>query len=101
MAPALYRENVVKVWANVSAVPALNDSFNMTSVADGGTGIITITLDRDFANSTYAIVGSLTDSSNGSCNFGSLAVGSVIGRTSDAAGTSVDAPFTFMAVGDQ
>lgn len=102
VAHGLYRENVVKVWANVSVTPGLNDSFNMTSVADGGAGLVTVTFDRDFANTTYAIVGAGNNGSDTVVSFNSLAAGSATAQliNSDAAGRA-DAAFTFLAIGDQ
>lgn len=97
----IYQENVVKVWANVSATPSLNDSFNMTSVADAGAGLITITFDRDFANATYAVVGSATGTVTVDVAFDSLAVGSVVARTFNEVGSLTDTAFTFLAIGDQ
>ena len=100
VAHALYRENVPKVWANVSSTPALNDSFNMTSVADGGAGITTLTFDRDFANTTYAPVGSTTDGDD-YLSFVTFAAGSINAQTRNAAGTLEDRAFAVVIFGDQ
>ena len=98
---ALYRESVPKVWANVSDVPALNDSFNVVSVADAGAGITTLTIDRDFANTTYSPIGSgITNDST--VGFGSLAVGSLTVFTAlTASGASSDKAFCCAIFGDQ
>lgn len=55
----LYREGVVKGWINFNGTGtiAINDSFNVTSITDNGTGDYLITWDRDFANANYAAVG--------------------------------------------
>lgn len=60
---ALYRENVVKGWARITVaggVPALTDSFNVSSITDTGIGTVTVTWDRDFANDDYVCVCSVT-----------------------------------------
>lgn len=99
---ALYQENVAKVWGNVSITPTLNDSFNMTSVADGGTGLVTITFDRDFANSTYSIVATSNRSDSGisTVKFTSLGVTDVTATIFDST-TAADFPFCFVAYGKQ
>lgn len=46
-------------WATITysaGVPTLEDSYNVTSITDDGTGILTITWDRDFANTNYCIL---------------------------------------------
>lgn len=101
VAHGLYRENVVKAWGNVSITPTLNDSFNLTSVADGGIGIIAITFDRDFANTTYAITGNHLGASGIYVTFSSMAAGTINANTISDAGTATDAAFTFIAIGDQ
>jgi hypothetical protein len=96
VASGLYRENVCKGWANVSVsggTPTLNNDFNVTSITDGGAGLLTITWDRDFANTNYVvnatvrgqsgnnhIIGSIDDAtalSTGSCRVSSATGGNV------------------------
>lgn len=99
---ALYRENVIKVWANVSVTPGLNDSFNMTSVADGGAGLVTMTWDRDFANSTYAAAANAAGGAfQDMLSFNSLAAGTMTVNIYDHAGAAEDRAFTILVVGDQ
>ena len=101
VAHALYRENVVKAWGNVSVTPTLNDSFNMTSVADAGAGLTTVTVDRDFANTTYAPAGTISGGSPGFIHFDTFAAGSFRAQTRDSAGTSTDLAFLMVIMGDQ
>lgn len=55
-----------KVWLNMNgAGTTVNDSFNVTSVADTGTGRITITIGTDFANATYVCVATLASNGGG------------------------------------
>ena len=49
-------QQAVKVWARITITPTLTDSFNVTSVADGGAGVVTVTVDTDFANTTYSVI---------------------------------------------
>lgn len=97
---ALYRENVVKAWGAIDATPAITDSFNLTSVADGGDGQVTITFDRDFAGTAYVAVGSSTGTGN-IVSFTNYAAGSVLGVIANDAGVVGDAPLNFIAIGDQ
>lgn len=47
-----------EAWINYHTdfTAAINDSFNITSITDNGTGDITITIATDFANTNYATV---------------------------------------------
>ena len=98
---ALYRENVPKVWANVTVTPTLSDSFNVASVADAGTGLITVTIDRDFANATYAPVATCLETASVFPTVASLAVGSLQVRTQTDAGVLDDRAFCLQIAGDQ
>lgn len=51
-----YRENVVKAHLKMTGAGVISASFNVTSVANNGTGINTITWDRDFADADYTIL---------------------------------------------
>lgn len=52
----LFRENVVKGWCRADSAQNISDSFNVSGILDNGLGDITVTWDRDFANSTYVNV---------------------------------------------
>ena len=101
VAHALYRENVPKAWGNVTITPTLGDSFNMTSVADGGVGIVTLTVDRDFANTTYAPVGNVADGGDFMVTFTTFAAGSVVANIRNSGGTAEDRAMSFVVFGDQ
>ena len=50
-----------KAWVNYDqSVPAINDSLNISSVTDNGTGIFTANFTNDMDNNTYTTVGSAT-----------------------------------------
>lgn len=92
----------VKGWINFNGTGtiAINDSFNVTSITDEGTGDYTVTWDTDFANANYAITGS----SSGARMIGTttLAVGAVRIGVFNTSGTSEDnAIICVMAIGDQ
>ncbi len=96
----LYRGNFVRAWGNVSITPTLNDSYNITSVADAGVGLVTITFATDFTNATYAAVGAISQGS-AVVGFDNFAAGTVRATLSDNAAVLTDFSFTFMAIGDQ
>lgn len=57
---ALFRENTPKLYAEIIGTGvSLTEGYNVASVTDTGTGVVTVTIDRDFANATYAVVGSI------------------------------------------
>lgn len=77
-----------KVWAEVTVsagTPTLAASYNVTSIADTGTGSVTITIATDFSGTTYASVASPQGASGASVNCWSTskAAGTVIVNTSD------------------
>ena len=41
----------------MTGTAAVDDSFNVTSMTDGGTGLPTITIANDFANTNYCCAG--------------------------------------------
>ena len=59
VANALYAENLVKAWVNFKGTTAASiyGSYNVTSVAINSDGDYTITWDRDFAATPYAVAG--------------------------------------------
>lgn len=86
-----------KVWLNMNgAGTVINDSFNVTSVADTGTGKITITIATDFANATYVVNSTLTSNGAGAAVLltsvlpATKAVGSVEVDSFNAGGSNAD-----------
>ena len=51
------QQGLTKVWAMVDQVgtQGIDDSFNLTSITDGGTGLTTFTFANDMNNATYAV----------------------------------------------
>ncbi len=67
-------EGVVKAWGKISysgGTPTLDDSFNITSISDDGTGKVGVTIATDFANDDYSVMGACnrTDSAGSYCGF--------------------------------
>lgn len=91
----------IKAWAAVKSDGTLLDSFNISSVVKGGTGIYTVNWDTDFASANYAIAAMGYDdgiivSANSAPVAGSVQI-SV--RLHD--GTVSDKAFGIIAIGDQ
>ena len=51
------QQGLTKVWARVDQVgtQGIDDSFNLTSITDGGTAITTFTFANDMNNANYAV----------------------------------------------
>lgn len=101
----LFQENVVKAWVTINVAagtPSLTDSFNVTSIADTAVGRVTITWDRDFVNTTYAIVGSCI-LRYFAVSSADTAIGSAIVEFRDDVGALVDISGNahVIAIGDQ
>ena len=49
------QQGLAKAWANVTnATPTINDSFNIASITDNGTGDYTLNFTNDMGNANYA-----------------------------------------------
>lgn len=89
------REDLCKAWINFNGTGtiAINDSFNVTSITDDGTGLFTITWDTDFASGDYAM-GSMTGRSGASTPYfvviRSSTAGTLLISTHNNAGTLSD-----------
>jgi hypothetical protein len=53
-----YHPSAAKCWLNcgVTGSTSINASYNITTIADGGTGIVDVTIATDFTNGSYAIL---------------------------------------------
>jgi hypothetical protein len=60
---------IAKAWINFNGTgtPAINGSFNVSSITDGGTGIYTINFTTAMPNANYSVVG-VTNSETGDTN---------------------------------
>ena len=99
---------VAKVWGYVTysgGTPTLaSPSYNVTSITDTGTGILTVTVDTDFADADYSVQVTCREDvpTTNIPHFGNLAVGSFTAEALNEADTNVDpAAISFVAFGDQ
>jgi len=60
------QQGLAKVWCQYNASTALQDSFNVTSLTDTGTGGTTVTIANDMANDDYSATGNGADGDAGS-----------------------------------
>jgi len=101
-ANTIVKDNIVKGWIKFSGegTISINDSFNVSSIADTGTGSYTVNWNTDFANVNYACV--VADTWYGLCIASSYAVGSIhIGTYgSNFAGLDLS-DISVIAIGDQ
>ena len=65
-APTLSAINTAKAWVNWNgSTDAIKSSYNISSVADGGTGIYTVTYAQPMLENDYVIMGTVLASSKG------------------------------------
>ena len=87
---------VAAAWCNWNGTGtiAINDSGNISSIADGGTGITTVTYTNDMANGNYANGGAARESSGGGFAIMRLSINHNAGSTrwicEQDAGTDID-----------
>ena len=55
------QQGLAKAWCQYNASTALQDSFNVTSLTDTGTGGTTVTIANDMANDDYSATGNGAD----------------------------------------
>jgi hypothetical protein len=104
-------QKLLKAWINFNGTGtiAINDSFNITSIADNNIGDYTITFDVDFADTNFAWSANSISNSTGPNNMrvlmvqsGAKAAGSVDIINMSDGNTEVDEEdINFMATGDQ
>ena len=98
----LFRENVVKGWVKCGVAADINDSFNVASITDTGTGVVTVTWDRDFATVQYVVNITLSAIAALVTNVSNQAAGTVDVESRNTSFTLSD-PVTYFvsAIGDQ
>ena len=81
MATVDFARGVAKTWVrfNGTGVVAINDSENVDSITDNGTGAYTINITQDFAAADYCFVGMARDSASNVNVNGNVGVASVVG----------------------
>tara|TARA_B100000282_G_scaffold199780_1_gene146166 strand:- start:227 stop:694 length:468 start_codon:yes stop_codon:yes gene_type:complete len=69
------QQGVAKVWVSFDGTAtdaAANDSFNLTSMTDNGTGNYTVTINNDFSAATYACASGIGSGSGGGRYLGTI-----------------------------
>lgn len=109
-ANTLVKDNIIKGWVlfDGTGTIAIQDSFNVASLVDNGTGLYDINWDTDFANANYSLAGFASGGSGighrivSSRSATPMAVGTSVISIEDAAAALQDAPFiSVIAIGDQ
>jgi hypothetical protein len=102
-----HHPGVAKAWGYVTVsggTPTLVTSHNITSIADGGTGVLNVTIATDMSSASYAILCSAEHDNavESICRIDSQAAGSFVLRNVNTSGTEVDPPaWHFVVYGDQ
>lgn len=100
-----YHPSAAKCWLKCGVTGSVVVSYNITSITDTGTGVVTVTIATDFSTANYAVVASVEDAADNVriCDIRSEAAGSFIGTSYTAAGAAADpnANWFFVAFGDQ
>lgn len=106
-----YHPGVAKFWAKISVsagVPSVSASYNVTSVTDTNTGVVTVTIGTDFSSNNWACLATVEEDS-GSSNVrvvsirdAQQAAGSVQLRCQSLGGSNTDpAAWHVAGFGDQ
>ena len=98
-------QGLIKAWGQISsdATPAINDSFNLSSVTDTAVGQRTMNFSNSFSNTTYAV--GACDSASGAVasashmQLASAATGTLLLRTFSN-GDYADIFLTYLISGD-
>lgn len=97
-ANTLYKGLIPKAWLHYdqTGTPAILDDENIDSITDGGTGVQTHNLDRDFSGAdSWCVVGMVTNDTGGTTNIcpgygGAPAAGSVLIHVRNSDGVLAD-----------
>lgn len=96
-----WHPGVAKAWIKCSGDgTTINASHNITSITDGGTGILTVTIATDFSSADYAIVASFAGTSVKNVAINTQAAGS-FQAIFDGGSTDPGGSYYFACFGDQ
>lgn len=105
---SIYKDNIIKAWVNFNgSTMVINDSFNIYTIKDLGTGIYEIVFDRDFANVNYITIIMVSNQGGtgallGRIKDGGTTVGSIQIETFNTALSAVDPlGVQVIVIGDQ
>lgn len=101
-----FHPSAAKFWAKVSVsggVPSVSVSYNVTSITDAGTGLLTVTIATDFSSADWACVATVESNSAGLPRIptifeGTQAAGSVTLSCNNSSATLTD-PSSWFVVG--
>ena len=100
-----YHPSAAKVWLKCDISGTIQSSYNTTSVTDVGTGLVNVTIDTDFSNANYAILGTTFYSSLARVRCATViaqAVGTFNAACNDETQSRADPEFYyFVCFGDQ
>lgn len=100
-----YHPSAAKCWLKAGLTGNILASYNITSLTDTGTGVLTITIGTDFSGADWACLATIGFASTTlaqSCTYDSQAAGSVVLRSVVEAGSSADpVSWSFAGFGDQ
>jgi hypothetical protein len=97
-------DRIIGAWVNFQGSSTINDSYNVDSVTDNGTGNYTITITTDFASANYVVAGNTADDSNAirSVQIEAIAAGSLQVILRDTSANPADSnPVTIMMCGNR
>jgi hypothetical protein len=93
-----------KCWAYVTVsggTPTLQTSYNITSITDAGTGLLTLTIANDFSSANWAPFATVASNDEAIVMYTNIAAGSVQLTARSDTGTSLDPPaWSFLGMGD-
>jgi len=104
-----HHPGVSKAWArfNGTGTPAIDEAYNISGVADGGTGLYTLTIVTDFSAATYCVTTGGSVSTTGATNRNlvlntkDFAVGTILIEAFDTANPTDPAIISIDIKGDQ
>jgi len=97
--------NYSKAWCVCGVSGNIYDDFNVSSITDSGTGVITVTLETAFADANYVVLGCALDTDaswvRSTQIYGTPAVGSFVLRHSHLDGAYDPTRWLFACFGNQ
>ena len=99
-AATLTKQSAAKVWVNGSTSAGLNDSFNVSSGTDNGTGNYTYAFTNSMDNANWSPAGIVPQNSSFIQYVQTLATGSALLRIANDGGTGVDSKNSLHVAGD-
>ncbi len=100
-----WHPGVAKAWISCNQLGNILASYNITSITDGGIGLVTVTIATDFSSAEYCIVGTALIPGTGNVydvKIDTQSAGSFIGKCINDVPAPADPDrFHFACFGDQ